>query len=130
MSYRMALVEAGATVHVMKAFGDWRGSWGALVTYEGKTGWVTGSYGSCSGCDAFVGEFGDCVGKDGKPIDQVDYDKRLYAFGRDYLEYSFMTQEEAEAMVIANAEWDLQSDEVLAFIKQNTRKGQLGECAI
>lgn len=55
MDYDTALEFAGATVHVYESFGSYQGQWWALVTYEGKTGWVTGGYGSCSGCDAIQG---------------------------------------------------------------------------
>lgn len=118
MSYKAALVKAGAVVHAMEAFGDWTGSWWAFVTYKGKTGWVSGAYGSCSGCDAFVGEFGDGVDYDGNIIDPADYDKRLAAFGSDYLEYGLMTQEEAEAKAQLNDHWDVEADKVLHYIKQ------------
>lgn len=58
-SYEETLELAGATVHIFQEFGSYQGDWWARVTYNGVTGWVTGSYGSCSGCDAFHGEFDD-----------------------------------------------------------------------
>ena len=58
MSYQEALEAAGATVHAFEFFGSYQGDWWAKVTYNGETGWVHGSYGSCSGCDAFEAEFG------------------------------------------------------------------------
>src|SRR5689334_4678174 len=57
MSYCGALEIAGATVERFKEFGSYQGDWWAKVTYNNQTGWVNGSYGSCSGCDAFQGEF-------------------------------------------------------------------------
>ncbi len=53
MSYDSALEAAGATVHAYKTIGDYQGDWYALVTFNGVTGFVSGSYGSCSYCDAY-----------------------------------------------------------------------------
>lgn len=58
MSYKEALEAAGATVHAMENFGSYQGDWQAKVTYDEKTGWIQGCFGSCSGCDAFEGEIG------------------------------------------------------------------------
>lgn len=58
MSYEEALKAAGAEVHAYETFGSYQGDWWALVSYEGKHGFVHGYYGSCSGCDAFEAEFG------------------------------------------------------------------------
>lgn len=79
MSYQEALEAAGAEVHDFKEFGCYQGEWYAYVTYQGETGVVTGSYGSCSGCDAFDAEFG---WEDSK---KDDYQQRLAAFGETYL---------------------------------------------
>jgi hypothetical protein len=57
MSYQEAMEAAGAEVHEYKEFGSYQGTWIADVTYRGERGYVEGSYGSCSGCDAFQGEF-------------------------------------------------------------------------
>jgi len=57
MGYRTAMEAAGATVLAYESFGSYQGDWFALVVYGGKTFWVHGSYGSCSGCDAFCAEF-------------------------------------------------------------------------
>ena len=98
MSYQDALTSAGATVHQFKKFGSYQGDWVALVTVKGTTGWVEGSYGSCSGCDAFEAEFGwtdsdcdqhryrhkdDCAGcQTAKRV----HDAKLADFGRVYLD--------------------------------------------
>src|SRR5574340_1404036 len=58
MSYQEAMEAAGAEVVAFEQFGSYQGAWRAKVRYKGETGWVQGSYGSCSGCDAFEAEFG------------------------------------------------------------------------
>ena len=53
MSYTVALEAAGATVRAYQEFGSYQGDWWARVVLpDGREGWVTSSYGSCSGCDA------------------------------------------------------------------------------
>jgi hypothetical protein len=58
MGYQEAMEAAGAEVHAFEYFGSYQGDYLAKVAYEGKTFFVHGSYGSCSGCDAFQAEFG------------------------------------------------------------------------
>jgi hypothetical protein len=98
MGYIDALVEAGAVVHEFKEFGSYQGDWVALVTVKGETGWVEGSYGSCSGCDSFESEFGwsdrDCNQHSYRHNDAClgcqaaakTYDARLADFGKTYLD--------------------------------------------
>lgn len=57
MGYKMTLEKAGAEVLAYKTFGDYQGTWLAFVKYNNQVGIVGGSYGSCSGCDAFEAEF-------------------------------------------------------------------------
>lgn len=59
MSYKKCLELAGAEVIVFQYFGSYQGDWWAKVRYNGQMGWVNGSFGSCSACDAFEFEFGD-----------------------------------------------------------------------
>lgn len=80
MSYEMCLEKAGAKVLAFQEFGDYQGSWYALVEYKGERGWVEGSYGSCAGCDAFQSEF-FCSYEDTQ-----DLEERYAEFGRGYLE--------------------------------------------
>lgn len=108
--YCSALREAGASVLAFAEFGSYQGNWWALVDYEGKRGWVTGSYGSCSGCDAFEGEFGFCEHE--KP----EYKQRLAAFGQEYLD-AMMTHDEALAGAEKDLSWDVEADEMVAWIK-------------
>jgi glutaredoxin len=112
------------------------------VRYDGKVGWVTGSYGSCSGCDAFEGEFdyathdvdeGDEFERyevQHDPMDEgfyegcdqcVDLKKRLIEFGKSYLD-NIMSQEEAEKEAEANDEWDTEAQEMIQFIKDHAVK--------
>ncbi len=57
MGYQSCLEKAGAKVFDFKEFGSYQGDWLAFVEYNGEKGIVKGSYGSCSGCDAFQAEF-------------------------------------------------------------------------
>jgi hypothetical protein len=116
MSYKGAMELAGATVHYMNSFNDYHGSWWAKVTYKGKTGWVCGSYGSCSGCDAFQGEFDTWMDDD---TDLEDLKSRLIDFGEQYLD-DIKTQEQAEKEVSEkDFEWDLDAKEVYEYIRNN-----------
>lgn len=56
MGYESCLEAAGATVHDFIQIGDYQGTWYAFLTFKGVTGFVSGSYGSCSGCDAYDAE--------------------------------------------------------------------------
>src|ERR1041385_38155 len=99
MSYQKALEAAGAKVIDFKEFGSYQGDWFAFLD-DGQI--VSGSYGSCSGCDAYQAEFGysdepeERGGKYfkgwGKEITKVEYDKliteyqtKLSNFGQSYL---------------------------------------------
>lgn len=152
MSYRYALEAAGAVVHAFEEFGSYQGDWFAKVTHNGVTGWVTGSFGSCSGCDAWSAEF-DCYDNfeeesfeeycrekewvthddDGAPSETVsdtpewrlwwaskrdEYLERVREFGANYLE-DIKTQEEVEAEVAENAEWDMGAEDALKFLREN-----------
>jgi len=132
MSYEMALKAAGATVHCFQEFGSYQGSWYARVTYQGKTGWVEGSYGSCSGCDAFQAEFDSGYhyhGKSGvwgpddwtpETCEQCAYlQQRLAEFGKGYLD-PIMTMEEVEAKLNSDMAWDYEAAEALAYIKAHS----------
>lgn len=135
MSYQEAMQAAGAEVHEFQEFGSYQGDWWAKVTYKGQTGWVTGSYGSCSGCDAFEGEFGfsnhDCNGddyyspfygddkfRDGCETCQ-SLKERFIKFGQEYLE-GIMSQEKAEAKASENLEWDMDAQEMVDFLRAHS----------
>ena len=114
MSYESTLEAAGATVHAFKEFGSYQGDWWAKVTYKGVTGWVTGSFGSCSGCDAFESEF-DWTCDEKSP----QYQKKLAEFGERYLG-DIKTQESAVKDASQNLEWDFEAQEMVDFINKNT----------
>lgn len=132
MGYYEALEAAGATVHEFKGFGSYQGDWWAKVTYEGVTGWVHGSYGSCSGCDAFDHEFYWIDKKCEKhrysgrkhprckacAAVKAEYEVKLVAFGRRYLD-GIMTQEEAVKKASENLEWDLDAGEMVEYLKNH-----------
>ena len=113
MSYQQALEAAGATVHVFQEFGSYQGDWWAKVTFNGKTGWIHDYYGSCSGCDAFEAEFG------WNDEENDDYQERLAKFGKEYLD-EILDQETAEAKAAEALSWDLDAEEMVKFVKDNT----------
>lgn len=118
MGYSTALEAAGAEVHAFEHFGDYQGTWLAKVTYNGETGYVEGSYGSCSGCDAFEAEFGYSYNDEEK-----DYQERLAEFGRSYL--TVVTPQEQQVAIYERQVADASSwyaDEarqILDFVKAN-----------
>lgn len=136
MSYQRALEAAGATVHDFTEFGSYQGTWLARVTFNGTTGWIEGSYGSCSGCDAFEAEFGygelpEKVGEDiwvsGEgyhPATQEDVDRgqtKLADYGKSYLEQIATGEELLAEYLRREAAGDLWSDdkEILDYLKSN-----------
>lgn len=133
MSYTSAMEAAGAVIHEEESFGSYQGDWLACITYEGRMGIVHGSYGSCSGCDAFEAEFGysepacpshtytyprpeDCT--DCKQAEAANQQK-LAAFGREYAE-SMMTPDELQSYEVTLAEqtqWDSDAPGMQRFVK-------------
>ncbi len=107
MSYSLCLEKAGCEIIAFQEFGSWQGEWLAFVELNGEKGIVAGSYGSCSGCDAFQAEFGwsdaptEAEGKyyrSGSTWDEeaectkeefdaavIKYEQRLADFGKNYL---------------------------------------------
>jgi hypothetical protein len=131
MSYENALKAAGAEIHTFQQFGSYQGEWWAKVTHNGETGWINGSYGSCSGCDAFEGEFGyaECpvLGEKFWKNDEYVYatqddvnqfQKRLESFGKVYLD-TLLSQEQAESEASRNIDWDGEAESMLNFIRTN-----------
>lgn len=131
--YETCIELAGAKVIVFKEFGSYQGDWWGKVEYKGNTGWVNGSYGSCSVCDAFQAEFG----YDGHYEYEESYNeyhdyfdlkdgcekceelkKRMVEFGKQYLD-NIMSQEEAEEKASENLDWDMDAQEMLNFIREN-----------
>ena len=114
--YQEALEAAGANVLVFDSFGDWQGSWIALVEYQGEIGWVQGAFGSCSYCDAFQSAFewdSDFVCE--------DMQDRLAQFGRTYLD-DLMTTEEVLGHYDPHADWDDESASAAAWVRHTAEK--------
>ena len=116
MSYQEALVAAGARVVAFESFGSWQGEWVALVEYRGERGWVQGSFGSCSHCDAFEAEFGWGFEEDGVETEE-QYQARLASFGESYLG-GLETTEQVVEYFDQNAEWDSESEEAAQWIRE------------
>jgi len=134
MGYSNTMEMAGAIVHDYKAFGSYQGDWYAKVTYKGVTGYVQGSYGSCSVCDAFQSEFESVVHyHDGEQIwgglyvneefkedckECLNTKERLIAFGERYLD-GIMTKEQAIENASKNIAWDMEAKEMVEWIKNS-----------
>jgi hypothetical protein len=130
MSYETALEAAGAVVHDFQSFGSYQGDWLAKVTYQGVTGFVRGSYGSCSGCDSFEAEFGyhqegcddhSWKSEPGCSACQIVHDKyqrKLALFGEGYLDY-IVSHEELVYEFAAQAAWDYDAREILDWLAQH-----------
>ena len=112
MSYQDSLVAAGARVLAFQEFGDWQGSWVALVEYQGQRGWVQGSYGSCDGCDAFQSEFSW-----DSDFACEDVQDRFAQFGRGYLD-DLQTTEQILRQYNADSSWDSESEDAAFWIRE------------
>jgi hypothetical protein len=134
MGYQSAMEAAGAEVLLFKQFGSYQGDWWAKVRFDGKEYWVHGSYGSCSGCDAFEAEFdyseencdehryeyGDVVATcEACATAKTAHVAKLAKFGHGYLVGNEYTQEEAEKSASENLEWDSDAQEMITFIRDN-----------
>ncbi len=121
--YKSALEAAGAVVHAYERFGDWQGSWFAYVTYNGETGFVGGSFGSCSECDAFEHEFN----YDDEDAD--DYQERLADFGREYLDGRLCSGTEIISLhrLDRDSEWDSESGDAIDWIRSTENGGYSGK---
>lgn len=131
--YGAALEAAGAIVHDFEHFGSYQGDWLADVTVNDARGFIRGSYGSCSGCDAFESEFGysDEEKCDEHRYDYSDasanctacaehrlqYEIHLAAFGRGYFDF-FYTREEMIKQISENLEWDSEAQTMIDWINR------------
>ena len=112
MSYRDSLVAAGARVLAFEHFGDWQGSWIALVEYQGQRGWVQGAFGSCDYCDAFQSEFSW-----DSDFACQDVQQQLAQFGRGYLD-DMLTTEQVLRQYDADANWDSDSEAAAFWVRR------------
>ena len=111
MSYQDSLVAAGARVIAFEHFGDWQGSWVALVEYQGQRGWVQGSFGSCDYCDAFQSQFDW-----DSDFACEDVQQRLAQFGRTYLS-DLQTTAQVLRQYYADSDWDSDSASAAAWVR-------------
>ena len=112
-AYEKALRAAGVEVIAFEQFGSYQGEWWAQVRFpNGEVYFVPGSFGSCSGCDAFEAEFGY------KDETKPDYLHRLRDFGRNYLT-DCHTKEQAIAEASKNLEWDSGAQAMIDWITQH-----------
>ena len=110
--YQQSLVAAGARVLAFEQFGDWQGSWVALVEYQGQRGWVQGAFGSCDYCDAFQAQFDW-----DSDFACEDVQSRLAQFGRSYLD-DMLTTEQVLRQYDADSSWDEESESVAFWIRE------------
>ena len=131
MGYQLAMEAAGAKVLAYKAFGSYQGDWYAKVAFKGTVGFVQGSYGSCSGCDSFQGEFGyddpacseheytyndqPCADCD---VKKAEYQVNLAAFGASYLD-NMQTYEEVLQHAKRNEDWDMEATTMVEWLEAN-----------
>lgn len=109
--YTAALEATGVKVLAFERFGSYQGDWWAHIEFPNhELFFITGSFGSCSGCDAFEAEFG---WEDDKA---PDYFHRLRNFGLDYL-MDCMTGEQAIAQASKNLEWDSDAGSMVAWLQ-------------
>ena len=109
--YQQSLVAAGARVLAFEHFGDWQGSWVALVEYQGQRGWVRGAFGSCDYCDAFQAEFDW-----DSDFACEDVQQRLAQFGRGYLD-DLQTTAQVLRQYDTDADWDSDSASAAAWVR-------------
>jgi hypothetical protein len=113
--YQQSLVAAGARVIAFQEFGDWQGSWLALVEYQGQRAWVQGSYGSCDHCDAFQSEFSW-----DSDFACQDVQEQLAQFGRGYLD-DLQTTEQLLRQYDADSSWDSESEDAAFWIRETVQ---------
>lgn len=109
MSYKSALIAAGAEVLDFAKFGSYSGMWFAKVRYNGETGYVKDWWGSCSYCDAFECEFSDSYLSE-------DLDKRMAEFGKRYLD-QILPAAHYLPQLDEEAKWDGEAESAAEWIR-------------
>jgi len=106
--YSSALKAAGATVIDFKSSGDYQGTWGAVVDYNGQRSVVIGAYGSCDHCDHFQARFG-----------YENWDEtELAEFGASYLVNPYYKEDvERQIAFLSGDEDDWFNEETLELYK-------------
>lgn len=138
--YTWAMELAGAKILVEDSFGDYQGSWYAKVEFNNKVFWVHGSYGSCSGCDAFQSEVNTSHYHDDEyhwVNDNAEFrtgctecdelKTKVKDFGLSYLkdprDINLLLKEARE-----RAEWDMDAKKVVEFLEKNNTEPQTFLC--
>lgn len=112
MSYDTALIATGHALLDYQSFGDYQGTWYALMNINGTLSLISGSYGSCSGCDAFESEFS--YDNDNTP----EYKEHLKRFGQQYIDNNLVDiAKEIETQKVT-AEWDMEAPAVIAWLER------------
>jgi hypothetical protein len=110
MSYKSALIAAGADVLAFEQFGEYSGMWLAKVSYNGETGYIMDWFGSCTYCDDFEANFHLY---DREETDE-EYNKRLADFGKTYLDKILPAEHYLEMF----DGWDDEEADASAWIKK------------
>lgn len=110
--YEWALEVAGAKVLAYKSFGSYQGDWFAKVEYKDKKGWIKGSYGSCSVCDAWKSEAGYMSRT------KKEWKKLCTNFAQEYLN-NILTFEEVLSEAKENLSWDLEAKGMVEWLEKN-----------
>ena len=108
-SYASALSAAGAVVHSVVYTNDYQGTWMAFVAHKGQTGFVSGWFGSCGGCDDFQAFEYRC---EGEPTQA-----ELARFGSEYLD-NIESLDEVRRRYEKQSEWCMEADETLRWIEE------------
>jgi hypothetical protein len=140
MGYSEAIESNGLKIKEMKEFGSYQGTWIAILE-DGR--FIEGSYGSCSGCDAFQAEFnydeeivkqenGKYYPNNNTWEDEItegeaiaknkEYSEKLKSFGKRYTD-SAETKEEivSRYTIKCNDEFAWDDDkEILEWLKTKT----------
>ena len=103
MSYQEAIEAAGVKVLAFESFGSYQGDWFAKV----DGGYVWGTYGSCTGCDAFEAEFGW-----GDPTIEA-----LAEFGKGYTD-DIWSAEKIVKVFTEQMSWDLDARSIVEWINK------------
>ena len=99
----------GVKVERCEKFGSYQGRLAAKLQVEGLDGprYVFDYYGSCTGCDAFEGQFGYTWDRDPTP-------EELASFGRPYVDAALTLDEALQALMPRPGQWyDTEDKELL-----------------